>query len=200
MAKKHHFFDVVKKNRTEQFCSIRLGNRGFWRASQGQEEQINYQFLTVRGNFEEREELVQWVLERRPDAIIMESTGVYWKAIYLELEEAGLHPELINPRHFHSAEEGRKTDKTDAKWLANLARLGLDRASFVPEEPMRTLRLFVVATKKLVEGRKADKNRLTKILGKLFKNPCFQAELNKIVPFGFSLQRQKWCFFAIKMV
>ena len=131
---------------------------------QGQEEQINYQFLTVRGNFEERAELVQWVLERRPDAIIMESTGVYWKAIYLELEEAGLHPELINPRHFHSAEEGRKTDKTDAKWLANLARLGLYRASFVPEEPMRTLRLFVVATKKLVEGRKADKNRLTKIL------------------------------------
>ena len=48
--------------------------------------------------------------------------------------------------------------------LANLARLGLYRASFVPEEPMRTLRLFVVATKKLVEGRKADKNRLTKIL------------------------------------
>ena len=28
-------------------------------------------------------------------------------------------------------------------------------------------------------------------LGKLFKNPCSQAELNKIVPFGFSLQRQK---------
>lgn len=172
-----------------QVCSDRT-------TKQGQEEQINYQFLTVRGNFEEREELVQWVLERRPDAIIMESTGVYWKAIYLELEEAGLHPELINPRHFHSAEEGRKTDKTDAKWLANLARLGLDRASFVPEEPMRTLRLFVVATKKLVEGRKADKNRLTKILGKLFKNPCFQAELNKIVPFGFSLQRQKMVFFC----
>lgn len=29
------------------------------------------------------------------------------------------------------------------------------------------------------------------LLGKLFKNPCSQAELNKIVPFGFSLQRQK---------
>lgn len=28
-------------------------------------------------------------------------------------------------------------------------------------------------------------------LRKLFKNPCSQAELNKIVPFGFSLQRQK---------
>ena len=31
---------------------------------------------------------------------------------------------------------------------------------------------------------------------KLFKNPCSQAELNKIVPFGFSLQRQKMVFFC----
>ena len=33
------------------------------------------------------------------------------------------------------------------------------------------------------------------LLRKLFKNPCSQAELNKIVPFGFSLQRQKMVFF-----
>ena len=33
-------------------------------------------------------------------------------------------------------------------------------------------------------------------LWKLFKNPCSQAELNKIVPFGFSLQRQKMVFFC----
>lgn len=45
-----------------------------------------------------------------------------------------------------------------------------------------------------------DKKRKNAPLGKLFKNPCSQAELNKIVPFGFSLQRQKWCFFAIKIV
>ena len=35
---------------------------------------------------------------------------------------------------------------------------------------------------------------------KLFKNPCSQAELNKIVPFGFSYNVKKWCFFAIKIV
>ena len=32
--------------------------------------------------------------------------------------------------------------------------------------------------------------------GKLFKKTCSQAELNKIVPFGFSLQRQKMVFFC----
>ena len=34
------------------------------------------------------------------------------------------------------------------------------------------------------------------LLGKLFKNPRCQAGWNKIVPFGFSLQRQKMVFFC----
>ena len=29
------------------------------------------------------------------------------------------------------------------------------------------------------------------------QNPCSQVELNKIVPFGFSLQRQKMVFFLL---
>ena len=52
----------------------------------GSEEQINYQFLTVRGNFDERQDLIQWIQERKPDVIIMESTGIYWKALYPRLE------------------------------------------------------------------------------------------------------------------
>ena len=42
----------------------------------------------------------------------------------------------------------------------------------------------------------AYKNDDLGFLRKLFKNPCSQAELNKIVPFGFSLQRQKMVFFC----
>ena len=40
------------------------------------------------------------------------------------------------------------------------------------------------------------RRKLETLSGKLFKNPCSQAELNKIVPFGFSLQRQKMVFFC----
>ena len=46
------------------------------------------------------------------------------------------------------------------------------------------------------EGFAPSKNTLVSDLRKLFKNPCSQAELNKIVPFGFSLQRQKMVFFC----
>ena len=46
-----------------------------------------------------------------------------------------------------------------------------------------------------------DRHAIALAFRKLFKNPCSQAELNKIVPFGFSLQRQKMVFFfAIKIV
>lgn len=152
--------DVHKDKFVACFAEVRHEHT----TSQGSEEQISYQFLTVGGNFDERQDLIQWIQERKPDVIIMESTGIYWKALFCEMEEAGLYPELINPRHFHSAEEGRKTDKTDAQWLANLARLGLYRSSFIPAEPMRTLRLYVVALHKITAERTADKNRLTKIL------------------------------------
>ena len=127
-------------------------------------EHIHYAFMTVSGSPKDRKDLVNWIQSKKPDVIIMESTGIYWKAIFAEMEEAGLQPDLINPRHFHSAEEGRKTDKTDAQWLANLGRLGLYRASFIPEEPMRSLRLIVVAQHKLRTELIAAKNRLQKIL------------------------------------
>lgn len=129
-----------------------------------EEERFRFRYKTVAGSQEERRKLIRWVKGLKPDVIIMESTGIYWKAIFREMEEAGLEPMLINPRHFHQAEEGRKTDTADAKWLANLARLGLFRASFVPKEPTRTLRLFVVAHHKNTAALIADKNRLQKIL------------------------------------
>lgn len=88
-------------------------------------ESIRYDFMTVDGSPNSRKALIDWALSKQVDAIIMESTGIYWKALFAEMEEAGLHPDLINPRHFHPAEEGRKTDKSDAIFLASLARLGL---------------------------------------------------------------------------
>ena len=62
----------------------------------------------------------------------MESTGIFWKAPFRDLEKTDLHPVLINPRIFNRGSDKRKTDKSDATWLANLARLGLYRASFIP--------------------------------------------------------------------
>jgi transposase len=61
----------------------------------------------------------------------MEATGVYWKAIYYPLE--GLFEEvwLYNAHHVKNV-PGRKTDMSDAEWLADVVAHGMVRPSFVP--------------------------------------------------------------------
>ena len=59
---------------------------------------------------------------------------------------------------------GRKTDLSDAAWLAQLAEAGLLRASFVPPKPIRALRNLTRYRKAQIEDRQREANRLHKIL------------------------------------
>ena len=70
---------------------------------------------------------------------VMEATGDYWKPFYYLLEDAGFEVMLVNARHVKNL-PGRKTDVSDATWLAQLGAHGLVRGSFVPPEPIRQLR------------------------------------------------------------
>lgn len=79
----------------------------------------------------DRRELADWVASLRPDGVVMESTGIYWKSPYASLEAVGIRAKVVNARHVKNV-PGRKTDVGDAHWLATLARAGLLRGSFVP--------------------------------------------------------------------
>lgn len=83
-------------------------------------------------------ELREWLVAQRVELVVMESTGVYWKPVYYALEGA-LCCWLVNAQSVKKV-PGRKTDVTDAMWLAQLAEHGLVRPSFVPPEPIRALR------------------------------------------------------------
>jgi transposase len=65
--------------------------------------------------------------------VAMESTGVYWIALFQILEAAGLEVCLVNARHCKNL-PGRKTDVSDCQWLQYLHSVGLLRASFRPPE------------------------------------------------------------------
>lgn len=110
------------------------------------------------------EDMSQWVLSKNPDSIIFESTSVYWLPLYKALEDKGLDPEVINPRILFRRDEGRKTDTSDAQWLAQMARLGMYRKSFIPEEPFRSLRMLLTAHRATVDEYRNNKNRLLKYL------------------------------------
>jgi transposase len=111
----------------------------------------------------DRRALAQWALEIKPEVVVMESTGVYWKSPFAALEAVGITAWVVNARHV-KAVPGRKTDMADAQWLATLARAGLLRASFIPPLLMRQLRLVARQRQKLVGMCSAEKNRLHKVL------------------------------------
>lgn len=111
----------------------------------------------------DRRALAQWALEIRPEVVVMESTGVYWKSPFAALEAVGIIAWVVNAHHVKTV-PGRKTDMADAQWLATLARSGLLRASFIPPKDFRELRLVARQRQKLVGMCSAEKNRLHKVL------------------------------------
>ena len=59
---------------------------------------------------------------------------------------------------------GRKTDRKDAEWIADLLQHGLLKASFIPSAPQRELRDLTRYRVSLVEERAREVNRLQKTL------------------------------------
>jgi transposase len=112
---------------------------------------------------EDLERLADWLAERGVSAVVLESTGSYWKPVWNILQERRFVLVLANAQHVRHV-PGRKTDVKDAEWLAELLRHGLIRGSFVPDRAQRELRELTRYRTSLVEERTAAVNRLQKVL------------------------------------
>jgi len=95
--------------------------------------------------------------------VVMEATGDYWKPFYYLLEDAGFEVMLVNARHAKNL-PGRKTDVSDAAWLAQLGAHGLVRGSLVPPEPVRQLRDLTRTRTAITRERSREVQRLEKLL------------------------------------
>lgn len=111
---------------------------------------------------EDLDAFILWLQEHKITHIAMESTGVYWKPVYFQLE-AHFELLLVNARHVKNV-PGQKTDKKDSEWIAKLLLSGLLKPSFVPPEKIRELRTLHRHRRKLIAQRTAEKNRLQNIL------------------------------------
>jgi transposase len=100
--------------------------------------------------------------EQKVTVAVMESTSDYWRPFYYVLE-ADLEVLLVNAHDVKNV-PGRKTDVSDAAWLADLGAHGLLRASFVPPEPIRQLRDLTRARTHITQGRTREIQRLEKLL------------------------------------
>lgn len=107
-------------------------------------------------------ELLQWLLESNCKDVCMESTGKYWIPVYNVLEK-GCFIVLAHPKYV-KAIRGKKTDKKDAKWIADLFKHDLVAGSFMPPFDIRQLRDLMRYRFKITCFMSSEKNRLQNCL------------------------------------
>jgi transposase len=95
--------------------------------------------------------------------VVMEAISDYWKPFYYVLDDGPFEVMLVNARHVKNL-PGRKTDVSDAAWLAQLGAHGLVRGSFVPPEPIRQLRDLTRTRSSITRERAREIQRLEKLL------------------------------------
>jgi transposase len=103
-----------------------------------------------------------WLNEQGCPIVVVESTGVYWKPIYHVLVKT-LEVVAANARSVRQR-PGKKTDKADAAWLAELLAHGLVEPSFIPPPAIQALRDLTRTRVALVQTRTQVQNRISKVL------------------------------------
>ena len=98
-----------------------------------------------------------WLAENSCKDVCMESTGKYWIPIYNILEPT-CNIVLAHPKYV-KAIRGKKTDKRDAKWIADIFKHDLVAGSFIPPADIRQLRDLVRYRWKLTNFTTGEKNR-----------------------------------------
>jgi transposase len=107
--------------------------------------------------------LREHLIDEHVTLVVMEATGDYWKPFYYLLEDAGFEVMLVNARQVKNL-PGRKSDVSDATWLAQLGAHGLVRGSLVPPAPIRELRDLTRARTMMTRERGREIQRLEKVL------------------------------------
>ena len=104
-----------------------------------------------------------WLIENDCQNVCMESTGKYYIPVYNALEGFISNVVVANPK-WVAVIKGEKDDNKDAKWIADLFKLGIVRSSFIPSKDFRILREFTRYIYKLTCNRTSEKNRYTNAL------------------------------------
>ena len=98
-----------------------------------------------------------WLVFNNTLDVCMESTGKYWIPVFNVLEEK-CKCVVCHPKYVRSI-PGKKTDKKDSKWIADMFKHGLVEPSFMPPPDIRQLRDLMRYRNKLVNMRTSEKNR-----------------------------------------
>lgn len=92
-----------------------------------------------------------WLLSLGVTVAGIESTGKYWFSVFNALE-GHIKLNVYNARHIKNL-PGKKTDKSDSRWIAKVALDETIRPSFIPDAQIRDARMLARYRKSLVQER-----------------------------------------------
>lgn len=141
--------------------------------SKGISEYEQKSFSTINSDIQKFHD---WLIEHNCYHVCMESTGKYWIPIFNYLE-GDMNVCLTHPKYV-KAIKGKKTDKKDSRWIADLFKFDLVRNSFIPPKDFRQLRELARYRFKLVCMKSSEKNRIQNCMtvsnigiGSVFSDP-----------------------------
>ena len=140
-------------------CGIDVGSRSHW-ACIGEGEGLTREFKAFT---EDLHGLCKWLKSNGVRTVAMESTGFYWKQLFLMLQSYGLEAVLVNAAQAKHA-GGRKSDVTDCQWLWRLHSAGLLTGSFQPDSFTEELRTYNRHRKSLIEDASRYISKMQKAL------------------------------------
>ena len=133
LASEDPVLDIVNRN----VAGIDVGNEShFVAVAPGCDPQPIREFGSWTADLER---MADWLQACGVESVVMQSTGVYWIALYDILEGRKFKICLTNARHTKNL-PGRKSDVQESQWLLKLHTYGLLRDSFHPTEDIRALR------------------------------------------------------------
>src|SRR5262249_41341811 len=111
----------------------------------------------------ELKDMAAWMKQCKICRFAMQSTGVYWIAVYDVLEQAGFEVYLVNARETKNL-PGRKSDVQESQWLMKLHTYGLLRNSFRPTQEVRTMRTYWRQRNDLIQSAARHVQRIQKAM------------------------------------
>ena len=139
---------------------IDVGSRSHW-ISTGLGEGQTKEFGVFT---EDLHSLCQWAKAQGVKTIAMESTGFYWKQLFVMLQSYGLEVYLVNASYTKNIRGRKPSDLSDSQWIWKMHSVGLLPASFQPDDFTEELRTYTRHRKRLIEGASQCVNRMQKCL------------------------------------
>jgi len=155
MAKRTVQFSMVNP----KAAGIDVGSKSHWVcAGQGMDYVREYAVFT-----EDLHQMANWLKSLGIQTIAMESTGFYWKSLFLLLQDYGFEVILVHAAHVKNV-RGKKSDIQDCQWIWQLHSAGLLSASFQPDELTESLRAYTRHRKSLIDGAARYISKMQKAL------------------------------------